>query len=1796
MSQEKINQQDQKVEQAVAEGGAYELIARRLSDQGKELTLQIESLNQRRIEEFGHTDLEVAGRVRVRTENNCVPRDIIRVGKHILFAYNVHMGLKNEVQVHDVFNLYKIEENEQGFEINEIPQANTFLTDINFQQQFKELYKYYKSTTLTQLYREKNRFYAVFKIGRNINDIRVFRWKIDNHGHVSYIDDRGEREISQLKPYDFEWQGVTRDDHVNGRFAHINILDTVFVETTKGDLTIKIENNTSTGEGIYSEPVEERNQSLSDIELYYAQLDGLILIKIKPYRENDFRYLVYNTRNQEVKRIDALGNSCIQLLEDHGIVYPGGYYLQTGESKSFGEEAEGLTFQRLIKSPNGEDALYVFYAPKEGRIGLLAYNLVHKKLQNPIYCHGMARFDDGRFLLFEFESNSEPTRIHPMQIWKTPFYSDEFAAHKESSQSFLGKLGNAEIVRGISELFSLARNIYQQTPGITNYESIIKTCGQILDSYYWLTDKEAGHFAAQLKEIASTSELVLDEFEKVQAIQAQANEAIKEAQIRQRKLLKELNYREWKTPMDFVEALRQLRHQSGHLLTIKDYRYIDLEQIEILRNDIEQGQDKISVQTVAFLSQPNALAFYTGHLQNIEEQVVQVDSVAKIKPLLEDLTTVTQGLDLLTELLGSLNVDEATTRTEILETISEVYAQANQIKASAGHKKKSLGSKEAIAEFSAQFKLFAQSVNNALNLLETPEDCDDQLSRLMVQLEELESRFSDFDEFLGDILSKREEVQEVFESRRQQLQDKRNRRSQNLYKAAKRILDSITRRTSSYQEQDEINTYFASDPMPHKVIEIAEELKHLGDSVKSDEIEALLKTTKQQALRGLRDKQEIYTEGGNVIKLGQYHFSVNTQSIDITLLPDNETKTPRMLMHIMGTDFTHAIKNEQLLDMHDYWEQSLVSETKQVFRSEYLAWCFYKSVESGKHSTVKMDQLLAARNDDQQLLEMLREYAQPRYQEGYEKGIHDHDGSKILMALLNLQQQAGLLRFSPSVRGLAMLYWFQQDTQQQQQWLERSRNARSLYQLFGSIDAILQTTSTMQTIMNAFIRQQQITVEASQLAQSARYLVEALAGENTEFLITQEADLLVSGLRKFLQHKHMENQLVQLLNSDKHALSERMDTARAWLLAYCEHQNKPELIRFIAEAIAILFVSKKLKIKAVSITLVQSIEGLMGEHPLIHSQKINFILDDFIERLTFHSDKVVDGFKQYHQLRQELIEAQRKQLNLEQFMAKPISSFIRNRLINEVYLPIIGANLAKQMGTVGENKRTDLMGLLLLISPPGYGKTTLMEYIANRLGLIFMKINCPSIGHQVESLDSQEAHHATARQELIKLNFALEMGNNVMLYLDDIQHTNPEFLQKFISLCDASRRIEGVWEEETKTYDMRGKKFCVVMAGNPYTESGEAFKIPDMLANRADIYNLGDILGGAQEAFESSYIENTLTSNPVLAPLANRDLQDLYLLMRMAKGENIPGTDLKYNYSAVEINEIVELLKRLFKAQKVVLKVNQQYIASAAQADKYRTEPPFRLQGSYRNMNKMAEKVNPIMNDKELQQMIHEHYIGEAQTLTSGAEENLLKLDELRGVMTKESQMRWTKMKKEFVRINSLGGDDADATSQLANQIGVIATRLSDIQESVSGETMLSQNVNQLNQSVQAIQQVMDNACMEVNVTNEPVTGVNDMFNRMAGLFETSFLPVFQAMNHKLALDMSIWKDVQKLTEEINQLGDNFKQAKSQTQRTRKRMTKHVENKPAEKPKGWKDIQAKVDIKMGQSIESSVEHKPVDKS
>ena len=194
-------------------------------------------------------------------------------------------------------------------------------------------------------------------IGERLTDIRVFRWSISPQGEVRYIDNRGERDVV-LPARTISNGSPRREMVVNGRHPHINILDTVFVETIGGDLTVKIENNTEDGLGLYREPVQDQTQSLDDAQIQFAKVGGCCCCA-SCYREEQWRYLAYNTLTQKVQRIDGLGQACIQLPEDHGIIWPGGYLLQNGDTHQFDSAFDGMRFKRMIRSPNGEDVLYV---------------------------------------------------------------------------------------------------------------------------------------------------------------------------------------------------------------------------------------------------------------------------------------------------------------------------------------------------------------------------------------------------------------------------------------------------------------------------------------------------------------------------------------------------------------------------------------------------------------------------------------------------------------------------------------------------------------------------------------------------------------------------------------------------------------------------------------------------------------------------------------------------------------------------------------------------------------------------------------------------------------------------------------------------------------------------------------------------------------------------------------------------------------------------------------------------------------------------------------------------------------------------------------------------------------------------------------------------------------------------------------------------------------------------------------------------------------------------------------------
>nr|WP_318847731.1 AAA family ATPase [Chryseobacterium sp. JV558] len=640
------------------------------------------------------------------------------------------------------------------------------------------------------------------------------------------------------------------------------------------------------------------------------------------------------------------------------------------------------------------------------------------------------------------------------------------------------------------------------------------------------------------------------------------------------------------------------------------------------------------------------------------------------------------------------------------------------------------------------------------------------------------------------------------------------------------------------------------------------------------------------------------------------------------------------------------------------------------------------------------------------------------------------------MKLQQMHNELGLMRFTAQERVLAQLFWFFLNNERKDYYTKQFEAAAIIAQSFNAKQGFEYLSRELSEEMKVFASSQGILKDTDYI-NAAIYLKQE---DKDNFLISEKAGVLYELFLKELKEKGRDLEFIAQLQAMYHYPSACYYIAESALQAFDSEADQNIIKETTGFIITQKFDPKNIK----RISFEATIKELKS---LEKDTEYNINYFEFVSRLNHFNTVTVPKYKKLQELKYNWVNEKKKALKLDTFKTEVLSSFVRNKLINDVYFPLIGANLAKQLGTAGSDKRTDRMGMLLLVSPPGYGKTTLMEYMAERMGLVFMKINGPSLGYDIVSTDPSGAKNAGARQELEKLNLALEMGDNVMLYLDDIQHCNPEFLQKFISLADGQRKIEGIYNGESKTYDLRSKRFCLVMAGNPYTENGEKFKIPDMLANRSDTYNLGEISGSKTTLFDLSLIENALMSNEYLTRLTNPGMENLYELYDSVITDN-PADNLKGNFSSNEISDFRAVLKNTIKVRDMVLKVNKEYISSAAMSDDYRNEPSFKLQGSYRNMNKLIAQIQPILKANEVTQIILNHYQNESQTLTTGAEANMLKLKELMRILSEEEAERWDEIKKIFVKNKTLRGlGENDRMSQIVALLAQFGEGLEGIKE-----------------------------------------------------------------------------------------------------------------------------------------------------
>ena len=1651
--------------QTKLESGTYEIIRSRLNHQANDLRERLTKLNDARKDVFGSIDMKLTRTERITTAHNCVPRDMVAVGSQLLFGYNVQFGLKTEIELADVFAVY--DHNDGSFHEHTLE----LIGNEQFERDFKEVYRYYKNAVFAKFFSSGPYLYFVFRVGQSVGDIKTFKWAVDGET-LRYLDNRSDHEVRFPPQHEFEWNRTTRDMHRFGEHPHISIEDKIFVETVGGDLTLKIEDNTTTGEGIYAEPVEDPDQTLDDAELFYSVIGNIILLKVRPYGEKNFRHIVYNQKIQQAKRIDSIANACVLLPDDQGLVFANGYYLQDGEHKTFDSEVDSMLFERRLIAANGEDYLFVFYHRTHGSYILLPYNLIEQQVDTPILCHGYTLFASGEMMCFK--STGEPQKHHAIQNWQTPFVGEDHEQHA-NTDSYLYKVGNRDIVRGMAECHEVIKLIRKEDTYGDLYVDLVKEATDVLDSYFWVNADECFKLQEPLSEIRAAGASAIEEFDKVTRVKQATSKQTQHVGHETREILGAITHRRFDHINDFVTSLSDLRRVRGEIISLRDLRYIDHSLVESLEEEVAKTADKLSHRCVEFLLKPSALDPYKSQIDLEAAKVDKLTKVTDAKQLDQDIATAAEELEMLIEIVSNLKIDDATHRTAIIDNISVIFSSVNQARAALKAKTRDLMSVEGVAEFNSQMKLLNQSVVNYLDICDTPEKCEEFLTKVMIQIEELEGRFAEFDEFVTQLTDKREEIYNAFETRKLSLLEARNKRASTLMSAAERILKGIKTRVDSLESVNDINGYFASDLMIEKVRDIVEQLTQLEDSVKVDDIQSRLKTIREDAVRQLQDRQDLFVGGDNIIQFGNHQFSVNVQQLDLTTVLRDDV----MHLHLTGTNFFEPIDDTELNQLQDIWQQEVVSENVAVYRGEYLAFQMLRAVGTGdphEDSTQTLPANFLRLSEEDQLAAAQR-FMGPRYNEAYSKGVHDHDALKIFRSLLHMQSTIGLLRYHARARAMARVYWNSfADPTTQELLAARMTGVGEIRQLFQHDSplstATLPQTSTaaselpfaeykheLKTLLLEFTEQTRLFPTA--LAdQAADYLFQQLT-MSPHFAISRVAAELHDSFHTHVKANGFEKKFTASLKTIAHDPASCFQLARDWTTAFlAADTHQPSALDeadYTDEVAALLVEGNIDHAHIIDGHVTESISGFVGSHSVIDGGTYTLNYNHFTQRLPSYAATTVPRFLRYVDLKKEIVEDARATIRLDEFRPRVLSSFVRNRLIDEVYLPLVGDNLAKQIGVVGEDKRTDLMGLLLLLSPPGYGKTTLMEYIANRLGVIFMKINGPAIGHQVTSLDPTEAPNASAREEIEKLNLSLEMGDNVMLYVDDIQHCNPEFLQKFISLCDAQRKLVGVYRGKTRTYDLRGRKVIVVMAGNPYTESGEKFQIPDMLSNRADVYNLGEIIGDSAEVFELSYLENCLTSNPILNKLASRSHKDVHAVIQMAERDEREGVALDGSYSLEELNEMVTVVKKLLRVRDIVLQVNREYIRSAAQSDDYRTEPPFKLQGSYRNMNRIAEKVVPIMNDAELQTLIMSNYENDAQTLTSDNEANMLKFKELMGVLTADEESRWSNIKRTFSQNVKMRGIEADG------EIAQVLVQLSSFNDGLANiQTALTRGIDRL--------------------------------------------------------------------------------------------------------------------------------------
>jgi hypothetical protein len=244
-----------------------------------------------------------------------------------------------------------------------------------------------------------------------------------------------------------------------GPHPHVNILDTGLRRDRGRRPHRQGREQHGVGRGHLREPVDDANQTLDDAEIHYAKLGTWCSSRCSPSARSVSLPGVRHPAPQPVVRIDAIGRPAGSCPRTTASSSPVATYLQTASYKVFDPSpVDGLEFKRAIKRPTAKTCS-TSSTRRDGATRCCPTTSSARRCR-PHPCHGYSLFDDGGWS--SSAHHHEPTRVHPMQVWQTPFTLAEFAAAAPTDGSFLVEGGQRRA--GARHLGRLRHRPARRTP------------------------------------------------------------------------------------------------------------------------------------------------------------------------------------------------------------------------------------------------------------------------------------------------------------------------------------------------------------------------------------------------------------------------------------------------------------------------------------------------------------------------------------------------------------------------------------------------------------------------------------------------------------------------------------------------------------------------------------------------------------------------------------------------------------------------------------------------------------------------------------------------------------------------------------------------------------------------------------------------------------------------------------------------------------------------------------------------------------------------------------------------------------------------------------------------------------------------------------------------------------------------------------------------------------------------------------------------------------------------------------